>query len=444
MAQCCGFSPGDMQGVRMKVVKILKINILALFALPLFLLATAAQMAAKALKKAVAITGIFLIVLAVAAVFEIARDFGQSMEVIMLVIVCIVLGGVFSALIFLMLSLASAVIMAVINVVIGILEGIYSVLYSGYTFLYHKCKTDYEEVREGGTSLLYGLACLIFTIVRLVNRSLILLVTHALKLLAVLSLVIIVGGVYLLHVQVTDVFGMGLLQYMKMFPTFEIVYGVALYVVFVLGISAILISLGLEWNEWGMEMSFSTSHYDAFARNLKDQWQEVRMESVTDTEGDERSRRCKEAMELLENHMESFEDFIGETTPVIDATEDYLLRSDLGEYVGIMQEISERLREYDEGVPMEAFDRIIGKIKEADNLKQSVRKRCEKLRDRQMQSEPVRSFFVGCSTEAKLEKRYKALCKTYHPDNEAGDEETFKAIQAEYETLKDCLGKEGA
>lgn len=45
-------------------------------------------------------------------------------------------------------------------------------------------------------------------------------------------------------------------------------------------------------------------------------------------------------------------------------------------------------------------------------------------------------FFQGCDTLEKLEKRYKNLAKTFHPDTEAGDTETMKAINAEYDRLK--------
>ncbi len=43
-------------------------------------------------------------------------------------------------------------------------------------------------------------------------------------------------------------------------------------------------------------------------------------------------------------------------------------------------------------------------------------------------------FFKGCDTEEKLKKTYRKLCKTYHPD-EGGDIDTFKKITAEYESL---------
>ncbi|MDD6428877.1 MAG: J domain-containing protein [Lachnospiraceae bacterium] len=39
-------------------------------------------------------------------------------------------------------------------------------------------------------------------------------------------------------------------------------------------------------------------------------------------------------------------------------------------------------------------------------------------------------------TIEKLNERYRILAKAFHPDGRAGDEESFKKMQAEYERLK--------
>ena len=425
----------------MRIVKVIKINMMALLALPLLLLATVAQMAAKAMKKAIAIIGTILVVFAIALVFEIVKNFGQALEFIVILILCIVLGGIFSAIIIFLLSIASAVIMAVVGVGMGLLEGIYSVTYSGYTSLYHKCKMEYEEISRDGNRFLYGLACLFFTIVRIVNRVLIFFVTHALKLLVVCSLVIIVGGIYLIRAEVVGTFGIGLLEYLKLFPAFEIVYGVVIYAAMTLGLSAVLIFLGQEWNQWGIEMSLSTSHYDEYVKNVREQWQDLQVDYEEVSGIDEKKRQqCMEAAGILQQHIESFDDFVQELSPLIDGSDDYMLRSELGEYAGILQEISEKLSEYHGEVPLGVFEKYLSQIQEADELKKSIRKRSEKVQERQEESKSTGGFFAGCNSASKLEKRYKALCKTYHPDNESGDEETFKIIQTEYENLKKSLG----
>lgn len=51
-------------------------------------------------------------------------------------------------------------------------------------------------------------------------------------------------------------------------------------------------------------------------------------------------------------------------------------------------------------------------------------------------SKETSSFFRGCNTMEELTKRYRNLTKTFHPDLEAGDEETMKLVNAEYERLK--------
>ena len=48
-------------------------------------------------------------------------------------------------------------------------------------------------------------------------------------------------------------------------------------------------------------------------------------------------------------------------------------------------------------------------------------------------------FFVGCNDAEAVEKRYKSLAKVYHPDMPTGDEETFKRMKEEYETIQKRL-----
>ena len=45
-------------------------------------------------------------------------------------------------------------------------------------------------------------------------------------------------------------------------------------------------------------------------------------------------------------------------------------------------------------------------------------------------------FFSGCDTKESLSKRYRDLCKVYHPDMGNGSAEIFNKIQSEYDRLK--------
>lgn len=53
------------------------------------------------------------------------------------------------------------------------------------------------------------------------------------------------------------------------------------------------------------------------------------------------------------------------------------------------------------------------------------------------------NLFAGCKTEEDAAKRFRALSKVYHPDNESGNEEMFKKMKEEYDLFsKNIRNKE--
>lgn len=46
------------------------------------------------------------------------------------------------------------------------------------------------------------------------------------------------------------------------------------------------------------------------------------------------------------------------------------------------------------------------------------------------------SYFHGCTTEDEVNKRYRALCKVFHPDSSTGDTDAFRELQDAYEKVK--------
>ena len=49
-------------------------------------------------------------------------------------------------------------------------------------------------------------------------------------------------------------------------------------------------------------------------------------------------------------------------------------------------------------------------------------------------------YFSDCDTKDKLIKRYKALCKVFHPDNQAGNADIYMHIKEEYEDKLKRIG----
>lgn len=429
---------GD-SNIMKKILKIVKINILAIVALPLLLLATAAKLAAKALEKTVTIIGAVFILLGISIIFEIFKNPSGWLNGIFMVIVVLVIGGIFTAIAIWILSLVSAVVMAVVSLIISLLNGIYELIYAGYTALYHTCKTDYAAVSQGGNGLVNGLCCLFYTLLRVVNKVIILFVTHAIKIFILASAVLVIGSLVMCNQYTQSQFGIGLLAYIKLFSTFPIIYGVTMYVAFFIAVVVIMISLGIEWSEWGREMEMSTGDYESYLSNIMESTEEIGAGNFqnVDAADDKRLEKCLRYQEILQRHITEIEDFSQRISVLVDESDNYILRSSWGEYFPKLQETVEGVTKYKGNVPMDEFEKLIPLIDRLEELKQTIEKQAARIAEEQKVSAAAGAgFFAGCNTPEKLEKRYRALCKTYHPDTEVGDEETFKLMTEEYEKRK--------
>lgn len=429
---------GD-SNIMKKILKIVKINILAIVALPLLLLATAAKLATKALEKTVTIIGAVFILLGISIIFEIFKNPSGWLNGIFMVIVVLVIGGIFTAIAIWILSLVSAVVMAVVSLIISLLNGIYELIYAGYTALYHTCKTDYAAVSQGGNGLVNGLCCLFYTLLRVVNRVIILFVTHAIKIFILASAVLVIGSLVMCNQYTQSQFGIGMLAYIKLFSTFPIIYGVTMYVAFFIAVVVIMISLGIEWSEWGREMEMSTGDYESYLSYIMESTEEIGAGNFqnVDAADDKRLEKCLRYQEILQRHITEIEDFSQRISVLVDESDNYILRSSWGEYFPKLQETVEGVTKYKGNVPMDEFEKLIPLIDRLEELKQTIEKQAARIAEEQKVSAAAGAgFFAGCNTPEKLEKRYRALCKTYHPDTEVGDEETFKLMTEEYEKRK--------
>ncbi len=428
-----------VSNIMKKILKIVKINILAIVALPLLLLATAAKLAAKALEKTVTIIGAVFILLGISIIFEIFKNPSGWLNGIFMVIVVLVIGGIFTAIAIWILSLVSAVVMAVVSLIISLLNGIYELIYAGYTALYHTCKTDYAAVSQGGNGLVNGLCCLFYTLLRVVNRVIILFVTHAIKIFILASAVLVIGSLVMCNQYTQSQFGIGMLAYIKLFSTFPIIYGVTMYVASFIAVVVIMISLGIEWSEWGREMEMSTGDYESYLSYIMESTEEIGAGNFqnVDAADDKRLEKCLRYQEILQRHITEIEDFSQRISVLVDESDNYILRSSWGEYFPKLQETVEGVTKYKGNVPMDEFEKLIPLIDRLEELKQTIEKQAARIAEEQKVSAAAGAgFFAGCNTPEKLEKRYRALCKTYHPDTEVGDEETFKLMTEEYEKRK--------
>ncbi len=423
----------------MNVLRVIKINILAIIAFPLLALATVVKLVAKAMEKTLTIIGALIIYGFITLAFEIAKDpsgFGQA---IVMLIAVLILGGIIFAIVFFVLSLISAAVMSAVALIISLVNGIYELIYAGYAGLYHICYEDYCLL-EMSPNAKRG-SCFFYTLLRIVNRIIVFFATHALKILIVLCVAVIGYSIYQYVTYIDATFGMGIFEFIKLFPVFDVIRSVVLTLAFYGGFVVVLISLGIEWSEWGEEMSLSTSDYEAYIKNINSGSVDMSKASVQTNDDKVTNRRlekCTHYFEIVNYHLSNSENFVQNILPVAEKSEDHILRANSGQYITDLHEIVEKIDKYNGEVPIEVLEAMMPQIDRLDVLLRKIERQVQQIKENQEQK-PVMSFFSGCDTKEKLEKRYKALCKTYHPDSDAGDEETFKRMRDEYEKRKSEL-----
>ncbi len=424
----------------MNVLKIIKINLLALLAFPLLLVATVVKLIAKAMEKILLIIGTVLVLGVLVLALEVLKEPGNILTGIAYLIAIMILGGIVIALIIWILSLISSIAIAFVELIINVINAVYELIYMGYAGLYHICYEDYctLEMSPGGKR---G-SCFIFTCLRIINRIIVFFATHALKVLAVITVAVVVYCVARSNAYINNVFGMSLIAYLKLFSVFEVIAGIIIYVAVLAAFAIVMLSLGVEWSEWGEEMSLNTSDYEKQVKELVNGYGELGNGNVLAQPGMDAKRmgRYNHYIDTINYHIRGMENFLQEVRPVAEKSEDYILRANSGQYITDFFEIVEELNKYGDTVPVEVLEKLMPKIDKIDELHKKVEQQMEKIKE-EREKKVAQGFFNGCDTIEKLEKRYKALCKTYHPDSEAGDEETFKKMKDEYEERKGMLKK---
>lgn len=415
------------------IIRIIKINFCALLAIPFFVLATCAKLISKALEKCVIMVGVIMVIVGFEFAIQMLKHPSESLNMILTIIIIFFICGMIILIIFSFLSLAATLVMYISNLVINFFNVLYYLLYEVYAYLFGICHREYGILGNARSKTACMLSCLIYTILRGVNRSVIFVLSQSVKIFTVLSVVGVCGCIFLTRQYIQEEFGIGLIPYVKLFGTFDRVTGIIMCLLILTCAVIIILSLGVEWKEWGDEMSYSTLQLNDFT-NLVNKLDKKEIHSLKMGE-DEQVEECNRCMELLRNHIEQITEFIDEATLLLETTNDPILLSNTHAYFNKVEELATELNNKGQVIPVEEFVKYIPEIEKLEKLQGVVLERMRKVREdmNHHTANNNSTYFGGCDTKEQLDKRYHALCKIYHPDGELGDEEIFKIMKNEYE-----------
>lgn len=418
-----------------KIIKILKINILSLVAIPLLLLATAFKLIAKSMEKVPLFIGLgiaSILILSLAS-FDAATE--SIMNIIAGIIAACVLFGVLILLLYWIFSLISSIVLLIWTLITTCFDTLYDICYTGYLSLYTACESDYQFLSLNGKNVLNCFICPFYSILRGLSWIIVTVVSLMLPAAIVCSIGLVLFTLYDLNSNTKAAFGLNLIQFAKKSQTASVIGGIFIYgAVMAIAITAIM-AFALEWYEWAQDLKMTGAEISADIAQLQDK--ELQMASGSTEELDENLKY----LSSLQEHLNRLNPLGQQVQEILEKKESPQLRSCWGSYMRNLENLVDQCSEKN-GVTAEQLKRMIPQIQQLDRQREDVQKLTDKLSEELQNPAGSSVFFAGCDSLEKLEKRYKSLCKTYHPDMGDGDTETFQRMKAEYESIKTAFNEE--
>ncbi len=413
-------------------LRVIKINIYSILALPFLVLATLCKLVAKALSRIKIIFTMGLITGIVILIISVMKEPGRILELLGSGLGITVGLGLVLVILKVAFQVVSFILTNLYHLAVGFFDTLYMVSFNVYQSLEKGCSKDYEYLSLTGPPVVFMVLCLFYMILKLMN--------YVIKLFIQLSLVafilISVGFAIYLYVytagSIESTFGLSFGQYFAAFDTVSKIESVVLYVVLVADVFVILVSLGLEWKEWSNELTLGEADYDRYSKAFEGY--DDYMEGI-ESEDDE----GYEYFLTVDEHLADINAFLDEVRYSIDIDDNPLLENACNEYLRNLSEISDEISARNGKVSSDELMRMKPYIRQLDKQKDKIRRMLEKQNE--ILDNPAKNsvFFSGCTTRTKLDKRYKSLCKAYHPDAEGGDSKTFMVLTEEYNRLKEMM-----
>lgn len=410
--------------------KILKINILSLLALPFLLLATLSELLARALEKLpliVRMICISIITLAIADTLRNNTGLDASLEVVILISVCavIILIAIW------VLSVFSSLLNVIWHCIIVLFNKIYDISYRLFLSLNEACETDYSLLTMNRSHILFSVFCICYTLLHGIDWLIIhlLWLSHALSIVAGISFAALV--LQEASNRMVNDCGSTLSAYLQSGDTASVLYEGILLLSVILPVVIILLSLGREWHDWAIELRMDSMSYDEYVDSIQDS--EV---SFLDNI-EEPDEEALEMQEILNDHTETIDQLCDEIEDILALKNDTLLRNRWNEYLCDLYELIDEIENvYHNEIPHKEFKAMLYRVRRLELQRNDLFDQMDEILALAENPAFQSSFFNGCNSRTQLDKRYRELCKIYHPDAATGDQELFIEMQQEYKELK--------
>ena len=414
-------------------LRIIKINLLAILALPFLLIATASELIARALEKIPIILRMVCISVIIVIIADTLRNntgLNASAEFAIYVGVC----AVVVTIALWVLSVFSSILDILWHFITLFFNALHDLTYRFFLSLNESCENEFMILSLNGLSILNTIACFCYLLLHGIDWLIVhlLWLSHALCIAASFA---IAAAVLIRRSEETMLsYGMPLTDFLQSGDQAAILYECILLLAIIIPAAVILISLGREWRDWAIELRMDSMEYEEYIDSLQD----YRVSLFHEEE--ESDEEALEMEEILNDHTGTIDDLYNEIINVLSIKNDMLLKNQWNEYLKDLSDLIDVIEnEYHNEIPHREFKKMLYKVRYLDRQRNDLFEGIDNILELAENPANTSIFFVGCNSREQLDKRYRELCKAYHPDSVGGDQETFVNMQLEYRELKEIF-----
>lgn len=415
------------------ILRIIKINLLAILALPFLLAATISELIARALEKIPVILRMVCTSVIIVIIADSIRNntgLNASAEFAIYVGVC----AVVVTIALWVLSVFSSILDILWHFITLFFNAIHDLTYRFFLSLNESCENEYMILSLNGLSTLNAIACFCYLLLHGTDWLIVhlLWLSHALCIAASFA---IAAVVFIKRSEETMLsYGMPLIVFLQSGNHAAILYECVLLLAIIIPAAVILISLGREWRNWAIELRMDSMEYEEYINSLQD----YRVSLFHEEE--ESDEEALEMEEILNDHTGTIDDLYNEIISVLSIKNDVLLKNQWNEYLKDLSDLIDVIEmDYHNEIPHREFKKMLYKVRYLDRQRNDLFEGIDRILELAENPANTSVFFAGCNSREQLDKRYKELCKAYHPDSVGGDQDTFVDMQLEYRELKEIF-----
>lgn len=414
------------------ILRIIKINLNAVLALPFLLVATISELIARALEK----IPLILRMICIAAIAVIVADnlrsstgLSASIEFAIYLGVC----AVIITTVLWVLSVFSSILDILWHFITLFFNAIYDFTYRIFLSLNESCENEYQILSFNGLTIWNGISCFCYLLLHGVDWLIVHLLWLSHALCAAASLGIAAAILMDRSEEIMLSHGIPLTTFLQTGSGTDVLYECVLLLAIIIPTSVILISLGREWRDWAVELRMDSMEYEEYIDSLQDYKVSLSHEEEPDEE-------ALEMQDVLNDHTGTLDDLYNEIIDTLSIKNDILLKNQWNEYLKDLSDLIDVIeKEFHNEIPHREFKKMLYKVRHLDRQRNDLFEEIDRILELAENPANTSVFFTGCDNRAQLDKRYRELCKAYHPDSAGGDQDLFVEMQSEYKELKNIF-----